>query len=328
MATRFGVWNEYGRLREVAVGTTDGIVVPSFSPAYPPEIQALTRAHEGKPLLDVEGFETILQAVQAELDHLAETYRRLGVIVHRPRPYTDAERDFLSSLQRGAYQLYPADPIWIIGRHAIECQFRQPVRNKEVFPLRELIAPLIAADADARVAACPMSAPLIGGGGAGPRLEGGDIFICGNDTKDILVGIDEERSSSAAGVEWLGRYLYDDGYRVTGVPITRDAPIHLLGALGAVGPECALIYRPSLLNGIPKPLRTWDLIDITLEEAKATGPCLVMIDPQTILVPAQLPRIAEELAKRSLEVIPIPFASVSRFDGGIRCATFVMRRDA
>jgi N-dimethylarginine dimethylaminohydrolase len=52
-----------------------------------------------------------------------------------------------------------------------------------------------------------------------------------------------------------------------------------------------------------------------------------MIDPCTILVPAATPRIADELACRGRDVIPIAFDAVARFDGGIRCATFVMRRD-
>jgi glycine amidinotransferase len=81
------------------------------------------------------------------------------------------------------------------------------------------------------------------------------------------------------------------------------------------------------VNGIPTPIKKWDLIDVTLEEAHATGPCLVMIDPRTILVPAETPRIAEELSKRGLEVVSVDFNAVSRFNGGIRCATFVMRRD-
>ena len=330
MTPLFGVWNDFGRLREVAVGTMQGATVPGWLPRFryiAPELQEVIRRHAGAPIVEIEELAGLVPTVQRQLDNLAATYERFGVIVHRPRLLSDVERQFLSSQQVGAIQLHPADPIWIIGRHAIECQFHTPFRNKEVFPLRDLIRPLMDADPRARWVACPASAPVEGGGGAGPFLEGGDILICGNARKDVLVGIDEERSSNAAGVEWLMRYLIDDGYRVTGVPITRDGPIHLTAVLGVAGPERALVYRPSLVNGIPEQIRHWDFIDLTLDETRATGPCVVMIDPNTILVPAETPRIVDELDKRGLDVVPVEVSAISRLDGGIRCATFVIRRD-
>lgn len=328
----FGVWNEYGLLREVAVGTAEGAVVPGASDAYPAELQELTRKFAGKPAASVPELAEVLRHTQEQLDHLARIYSDHGVIVHRPRPFTAWESGYLAELQVGEIQIFPADPIWIIGRHAIECQFRQPYRNKECFPLRELLAPHIEMIPEMRVGACPVTAPLNPStddrnGRSNYFLEGGDILICGNEDRDILVGVDEERSSSAKGVEWLRRYLASDGYRVTPVRITKGAPIHLLGAMGAIGPEAALIYRPAFVDGIPEPIKHWDLIDITMEEARAGGPCVVMIDSKTILVPAETPRICELLGKHSLRVIPIPFDAVTRFDGAIRCATFVMRRD-
>ena len=328
----FGVWNEYGRLKEVAVGTAIGAVVPSPNDAYPPELLELTRKHAGRPASDVPELAEILVHTQEQLDHLARVYADHGVIVHRPRPFTAEESGYLADLQVGAIQIFPADPIWMIGRHAIECQFRQPYRNKELFPLRELLAPRIEMFPELRIGACPVTTPVDPAAGhAGARgdfyLEGGDILICGNADKDILVGVDEERSSSAKGVEWLRRHLADDGYRVTPVRITKGAPIHLLGAMGAIGPEAALIYRPAFVDGLPEPIKHWDLLDITLEEACAGGPCVVMLDSKTILAPAETPRICEWLEQRGLRVIPIPFDAVTRFDGAIRCATFVMNRD-
>ncbi len=332
----FGVWNDYGQLREVAVGTTEGVVVPGRSDGYPPELQELTGKYGGMLASDVPEVAEMLKQAQAQLDQLARIYADHGVIVHRPRPFTKTELDYQADLQAGAHQVMVADALWVIGRHVIECQFREPFHNKERFALRELLAPQIEMAPEARVAACPMTTPVKRS--AAPTsdaanrtssyyLEGGDILICGNKDKDILVGVDEVRSSSAQGVEWLRRYLADDGYRVTPVPITRDAPIHLLGAMGVVGPEAALIYKPSLADGIPDPIKHWDLIDITLEEARAGGPCAVMLNPKTILVTAGAPRICDLLSKRGLEVIPVPFDAVTRFDGAIRCATFVMRRD-
>lgn len=318
-----GVWNDYGRLREVAVGTTEDMIVPSYSDAYPEFAKQVTRTYAGQLVRNVPALRELIDRAQVQLDHLAQVYRDHGIIVHRPRKYTKEESSYQNELQLGNLQVFPADPIWIIGRNIIECQFRQPSRNKELFPLRDIIAKRIDEDPRLRVLSCPVTMP-----GAGDFvLEGGDIQICGNEGNDILVGVDEERSSSARGVEWLRRRLAEDGYNVTPVPIMKAAPIHLLGAMGVFGPTGAMIYRPAFVQGIPKPMKDWDLIDITLEEAEAGGPCAVMLDKKTILIVAEVPRLIKLLEQRGLDVIPIPFDAVTKLDGAIRCATFVIHRE-
>jgi N-dimethylarginine dimethylaminohydrolase len=320
---KLGVWNDYGRLREVAVGTTEEMIVPSYNDTYPEFAKQMTRMYAGQPAKNVPVLNELMERAQVQLDYLAQVYRDHGIIVHRPRKFTKEEASYLNELQLGSFRVMTADPIWIIGRNIIESQFRQPLRNKELFPLRDMIAKRIDEDLNLRVLSCPGTMP-----GAGDFvLEGGDIQICGNEGKDILVGVDEERSSSARGVEWLRRRLAEDGYKVTPVPIVKGAPIHLLGAMGVFGPTAAMVYRPAFANGIPEPMKGWDLIDITLEEAEAGGPCAVMLDPKTILMVAEVPRLIRLLQERGLDVIPIPFDAVTKMDGAIRCATFVIHRD-
>jgi N-dimethylarginine dimethylaminohydrolase len=53
----------------------------------------------------------------------------------------------------------------------------------------------------------------------------------------------------------------------------------------------------------------------------------VMLDPKTILMVAEVPRLIGLLEQRGLNVIPIPFDAVTKFDGAIRCATFVIHRE-
>jgi len=256
-------------------------------------------------------------------------YEEHGVTVHRPRAISEVEWRLTTARDDGgAYPIYPADAIWIVGRNVIECRFREEARQRELFALRELILPLIESSPEARYGSCPVAAPAWSPlGAAGPFLEGGDIFMCGDDARNVLVGVDEKRSSSASGVSWLARFLAEDGYTVTPVPITPDAPTHLLGVLGCVGPERALIYRPSLLNGVPDAVKNWDLIDLTLEETLNTAPCVTMLDEETVLMSDGTPRVAEELSRRGLEVITVPMDAVTFWDGGVRCCTFVMRRD-
>lgn len=332
----FGVWNDFGKLREVAVGTTEGIEILDDNETYPPAAREIARVYAGRMANDIPEVAETLRETQEQLDNLARIYAEHGVIVHRPRPHTKAEYAYDRQYQAGTHQVFPADPIWIIGRYVVECRFKSPFRNKGVFPLRELITPHVRANPDMRVIACPATAPVYFSGpdANDPSrdvdnyyLEGGDILICGNEGRDILVGVDERRSSSARGVAWLGTMLSQDGYRVTPVPITQDAPIHLLGAIGACGPELAIAYLPSFINGLPAPIKDWDIIECTEEEVRAGGPCLVMLERKTAIVAAETPRLIGELENRGIKVIPIPFDKVTRFDGAIRCATFVMHRE-
>lgn len=326
MAT-FGVWNDFGRLREVAVGDLRNSVIPSWDDSYrfvEPQTQELIHAFSGRRIFDVPELAELAATVQSNLDNLAATYERYGVSVHRPRAWTEDELRWLAEFQTGGHQTFPADPIWIIGRNVVECSLHTFCRNREIFPLRDLIQPLIDAHPEARHYAVPQSGPL---SGDGPILEGGDILICGDDAKTVLVGLDPARSSNLAGVNWLKRCLADDGWNVVPVPITQSAPIHLLGSVGVVGPETILVCREGLTSELPEPVKHWDIIDVTLAEARKTGPCVVMIDEKTVLVPAETPRIAEELARRGLEPVPVACDGISLLDGGIRCATFVMRRD-
>ena len=52
-----------------------------------------------------------------------------------------------------------------------------------------------------------------------------------------------------------------------------------------------------------------------------------MLDPDTILMVAEVPRLVDLLEKRGLKVITMPFDAVTKSDGAIRCATFVIHRD-
>lgn len=324
----FGVWNDFGKLREVAVGDFSRTVVPDWDDAYQysePATQELIRRYAGRPLTEVSEAAPLMDLVQSNLDDLAATYERLGVTVHRPRAWTADESKWLAEYQSGGHQSFPADPIWIIGRNVIECQFHTPVRSKEVFPLRDLILPLIAAAPEARHYAVPVTGPI---SGPGPVLEGGDILICGDAERTVLVGLDPQRSSNQAGIDWLARCLSDDGWKVRAVPITHTAPIHLLGCAGVAGPETLLLCREGIAGELPEPICNWDIIDVTIDEARRTGPCVVMIDERTVLVPESTPRLGAELAKRGLEVVPVAADGIAMLDGGIRCATFVMRRDA
>ena len=76
-----------------------------------------------------------------QMEGVAATYEKHGIKVHRLRPYTEEERRHLGDLQEGWSQLYPADPVFVVGKHYLEISIRRAYRRKEVFPLRDLMLP-------------------------------------------------------------------------------------------------------------------------------------------------------------------------------------------
>jgi len=225
----------------------------------------------------------------------------------------------------GFFQVMPADCMWIVGRHVIECSMRLPAQQKAVFPHRELMQPLMAASAEARTVSCPRPIPTLDSTvGAGPYLEGGDIFLVGNN-RDVLVGYAPRSGSNKAGAEWLAQYLSLDGYRVTLVPL-KSLKVHLLAHIGCVGEKTAVIYRPAFLDGVPEALADWTLIDATEEEVANVGPCVVALNKKMVLMPAECGRLADRVSKAGIEPVLTPMKTIAMEGGGIRCSTFIMHR--
>lgn len=323
----FGVYNEWGPLREVIVGRMDTTVFPEYTPALDvsgPAVTDLLKKHGGRRLDEV--WPEMAEAGQQGLDQLAATYERYGVTVHRPRELSELEAQHLRSLATGVWQTNPADSIWVIGRHVIECQLRVPMLRKQNFTLREPFYDHLLAHGDSRWVQIPNAMPTEEDRyGPGPYLEGGDILILGD---DVLVGVDLDGfSTDETGAEWLRRYLADDGFRVTPVPFRNAVKIHLLAHVGVPREGVAIIYKPLFTEGIPEPIADWDLIEISEEESAKAAACIVALDSDRCLLPAETPRIAEELAKRGIEPVTVPYEATAFWGGGIRCGTIIVRRD-
>lgn len=323
----FGAHSEYGRLREVVVGSPDGLALPPFSKDlshYNEELRAALLANPGRPLDIRTHFPERWERTAEQMEGVAATYEKHGITVHRLRPYTEEERRFGADLQQGASQLYPADPVFVIGKHYMEISIRRAYRRKEVFPLRDIVLPMIEADPDAHYVAMPQSRPWTPSGeGPGPFLEGGDILIVG---KDIVVG-EGELCSNRAGIEWLRRYIERFGYTVHRMPI-RGPILHALGVMCLLREGLLMAHLPALAEGLPAPLKDWEVIEITREEMDAHATVGVSLDEKHYMIDPRFNRVMDELGRRGVEPVPTPSDAIGFWGGAIRCITLPLRRDA
>jgi len=203
MMHTFGAYTDYGVLRAAIVGSAEGLSLPPFNPSlhhYNDEVQAALKASGGQPLDIRSAFPERWEKTVEQLDNLAALYEKNGAKVYRPRPYSAEERNYLADLQPGASLLYPADPVYTVGKTYFEVNLRRAYRRKEVFPLREIVAPLLAADPETRHIVMPPAQPFSPShDGPGPYLEGGDLICYKN---HLFVG-ESEIATNRAGTEWL-----------------------------------------------------------------------------------------------------------------------------
>lgn len=315
----FGVHHEWGKLREVVIGISpaeDFIVFHEESARWmTPDVAEFSRENAGRRLIDIDADWAL--RIERQVDALAELLAREGVAVHRPQRLRGDERTFLAPNGEGA-QLFARDGVIVVADHVIDASLRLKCRQRERFGLRPIIQGAVQ-KRGARWSSVPLGSP---GCVDGPFLEGGDTLLNGY---EVYVGI-SGCASDLAGADWL-QALLGDRYRVLPVAMKSNV-LHLDCCLALVGPGL-LIYCPEkLIDGLPTALRDWDKISVSVDEATLLATNGLIIETGRMIVDADNSRVIDELRRRRIDVIPLPFDGPIRLGGGLRCAHHPLLRES
>lgn len=315
---RFGVHHEWGKLREVVIGISpaeDFVVFYEDSQRWlVPPGDAFSRQHAGRRLIDIDA--EWAKRIERQVDALAELVAREGVTVHRPELLRGDERTFLAPNGEGA-QLFPRDGMIVIGRHVIDASLRLKCRQRERFGLRPIIQKAMQTHG-ARWSSVPLGSP---GCVDGPFLEGGDTLLNGH---EIYVGI-SGCASDLAGVDWL-QALLGSIYRVIPVAMKSNV-LHLDCALALIKPGLLVWCPEKFIDGLPMSLRDWDAIVVSKDEANLLATNGLVLEEGRVIIDADNARVIEELRKRKVDVIPLPFDGPISTGGGLRCAHHPLLRE-
>jgi N-dimethylarginine dimethylaminohydrolase len=254
------------------------------------------------------------QAWEIERENLAAVLRRHGVEVLRPRLFSDVEK--AAAHDAGYANFFVRDPWFTIGDHVIEGVLQFPHRRTEVLPSRDLLIEHVM-PSDARYVSLPqpgISQPPAAG--PGPFLEGGDILVLG---KRILVG-HSGMATNELGIAWLTKYLGPFGFDVTAVRLPPHV-LHLDCAIGLVRDGLAIVSPDRLPDGLPAPLRGWDLIEVGEEEAAAMATNGLPIDAHTYITDPEFERVGNALDAKGICVEYVDFRVSRLFGGAFRCST-------
>ncbi|MEI7871551.1 MAG: amidinotransferase [Alphaproteobacteria bacterium] len=319
MTMRFGAHHEWGKLREVVIGISpaeDFVVFYEDSQRWlVPPGDAFSRQYAGRRLIDIDA--EWAKRIERQVDALAELVAREGVTVHRPERLEGCERTFLAPNGEGA-QLFARDGMIVVGRHVIDASLRLKCRQRERFGLRPIIQKTVQTS-DARWSSVPLGSPTCVDG---PFLEGGDTLLNGY---EIYVGM-SGCASDMAGIDWL-QALLGEAYRVIPVAL-RSNVLHLDCALGLIKPGLLVWCPEKLIDGLPTSLRTWDAVAVSKEEANKLATNGLILEEGRMIVDADNQRVIEELRKRKVDVIPLPFDGPISTGGGLRCAHHPLLRES
>jgi N-dimethylarginine dimethylaminohydrolase len=316
---RFGAHHEWGKLSEVVIGIApaeDFVVFYEDSQRWliPPS-DVFSRTHAGRRLIDIDADRA--RRIERQIDALAERVAHAGVSVHRPQRLDGEELTFLAPNGEGA-QLFARDGMIVVADHLIDSSLRLRCRQRERYGLRPIIQQAVQ-QRGARWSSVPLGSPACVDG---PFLEGGDVLLNGY---EIYVGI-SGCASDLAGADWL-QALLGAKYRVIPVAM-RSNVLHLDCALGLIKPGLLVWCPEKLIDGLPMSLRGWDQISVSIDEANRLATNVLVLEEGRVIVDADNDRIADELRRRKVEVIPLPFDGPIAMGGGLRCAHHPLLRES
>ncbi|MGD9879591.1 MAG: dimethylarginine dimethylaminohydrolase family protein [Reyranella sp.] len=315
----FGVHHEWGKLREVVIGIApveDVVLFHEQSARWmSPDLAELARHNAGRRLIDVDA--DWARRCERQMDALAELLVREGVTVHRPQRLSGVERTFLAPNGEGD-QLFPRDPMIVVSEHVIDASLRLLCRQRERYGLRPIVQRAVQ-QMGARWSSVPLGSP---GCVDGPFLEGGDVLLNG---REVYVGM-SGCASDLAGADWL-KALLGRTYRVIPVAM-RSNVLHLDCCLALVRPGLLIHCPEKLIDGLPRALRDWDKIVVSVDEADRLATNGLILEEGRMIVDDGNGRVIDELRRRKIEVIPLPFDGPIGLGGGLRCAHHPLLRES
>jgi len=133
-------------------------------------------------------------------------------------------------------------------------------------------------------------------------------------------------ASDMAGIDWL-QALLGTRYRVIPVALKSDV-LHLDCALALIKPGLLVWCPEKLIDGLPMSLRGWDAITVSKVEANRLATNGLILEEGRMIVDSDNTRVIEELRKRRMDIIPLPFDGPIRVGGGMRCAHHPLLRES
>lgn len=314
---------EWDKLEEVILGSPKMLTVPGYYPTvefgfnYSKDNKKWMEDYGGTPIeiADKDFYDKLV----FQSNNLEKVLKENGVTVHRldPDMLSKEELDYMQNLEKGFNFLYPRDPVLVIGNNVIETSLKIPMRAREKFIVRKIFKPFLESDKNIQYVATPSVSPSFKNEEI--YIEGGDVLLNG---KEIYVGF-SGNATSVEGINWLQRYL-GQSYKVHQINIKNFQ--HLDCVMSLIRPGLGIIVKEAFTGELPDSLKKWDFIEVPVEDANNLAANIFILEKNKVIIDERYTYLENELKKRGVTVIKVPFDALSQMGGGFRCSHHPIRR--
>lgn len=298
--------NEWGRLREIYVGTATGANWPSDDPVFALESQKTLWKETPVPSGAVPDW--IVEETNEDLQGLVDIIEKFGALVRRPR-----DRDFVQ--HRGMYNYCPRDRLIIAGDRVIDPAMMYPCRDQEIYTLCDIF------DGTVPLIVMPRDQNLI--------LDAANISRLGNTWLFL-----ESASGNLAAAQWLRQQLPD----ITIETCNFYSGVHIDSTIVPLREGTVVLNAERIRpDAVPHCLESWDKIWIedcaaqTFYQypyaSKWIGMNMLSLDRDTVIVDAEQIDIIKKLEHKGFTVIPHTLRHSRTLGGGFHCVTLDTWRD-
>ena len=299
-------YNEWDPLKEIVVGTADFANWPTDDPVFAQESSKTTWTETPVPSGPVPDW--IIDEANQDLDILADTLEKLGVIVHRPMPI-----DFQA--RGGMYNYCPRDRLLIYGSTVVDPAMMYPCRDMESEALEQVI---YRADTVLRM---PRDAGMV--------LDAANVLRL-NDTMLYL----ESASGNSRAYAWLRKQFPD----VTIELCNFYAGVHIDSTIVPLRDGLVLLNASRVTPAtLPKVFQDWECIwvnDVVAQTfyeypyaSKWIGLNMLAVDPTTVIVDKKQNVLIHTLENEyNYTVIPLELRHSRTLGGGFHCVTLDLVR--
>jgi glycine amidinotransferase/scyllo-inosamine-4-phosphate amidinotransferase 1 len=337
------VQSEYGKLKEIIVGSAKYARVPSVGDKCLHDIDYAHLSDEefkNRP----SGYypEQLIHETEEDLDNISKTLEDMGIKVHRPVEYDFAQKRGNGHWEVDGYYNYcPRDSMLVVEDKVLATPMTLRHRQFESETCKPLIHPDHWIDLpkpkllDEMYDRSDLSRPTLMAGPE-PVFDAANIIKSGYDFLYLV-----SNTGNKAGADFLQDYLrnnFDQKYKVHTAENVY-AYIHIDTTFVFLR-EGLVLCNPSRVNeqNLPDFLRNWDIVwapepypTQVLEDWCPASPWLGMnilsIDSKTVMVEEHQTLLMRVLKKHGIDSIPVKMRHCRTFSGGPHCVTLDVVRE-
>lgn len=331
--------NEWGKLREIIVGTIDNANMPTHGK----DLHCINYAAETEIPKEEIGYwdKQVYDETQEDLENLSTLLTDVGVKVYRPSPI-DTQKVVSNGYWETTqyYTFCPRDTVTVIGNNILECPMSLRSRQFETDCFKDIFIEKMEEGSNWVSAPKPRlldsmyqreDLDKITLNNHEPVFDAANILRSNNDILYLV-----SNTGNLKGAKWLQNFLGKE-YRVHTIENVYSY-IHIDSTIALLR-EGLCLLNPERVNenNIPDFLKSWDkiwcppMVDIgyhkTIRASVWIGVNLLSVDENTVIVDNRQTDLIKELKKHNIDALDCKIRHSRTLGGSFHCVTTELFRD-